>query len=326
MLGRIVAHDDFDGAACAAIVSAALGIDSIVYTGPKSIEAGEFPIDDNDVVVDLPYPLTCGMWFDHHAGNRENLELRGLDPDGIPGRFKEAPSCARVVYGYFLDQEDNDLPAYFEELVAAADKIDSFDYASVDEWREETPAHIVDWAIKAPSPHRGARFEKLAGIARLMRDVPLDEVAAVSEIVEWAGEFHDQERKTLDLISGSAAYHPGDEDRRLVILDMTRHRRPPRIIKNLAFLQHSRAEAVLEINNRMRRGVKTNDLTFSISLNLFMSRSSHSKDLGEIMRTLNIGDGHPGAAAGSLDCGSKNEMLRLKQDVADRIVELYLSM
>ena len=326
MLNRIVAHDDFDGAASAAIVSSALGIDSIVYTGPKSIETGDIATGDGDVVVDLPYPLTCGMWFDHHGGNRENLKFRGLDTDEIPGRFEEAPSCARVVYRYFLGKADIDLPPYFEELAAAADKIDSFDYASVEEWRAETPAHIVDWALKAPSPHRGERFRKLADMAKRLREAPLAEVAAAPDVARLAAEFHDHERKSLDLISGSEGFHPADEERRVILLDLTRHRRPPRIIKNLAFLRHEDAEAVLEVNNRMRRGVKSTDLTFSISLNLFMGRTTHRKDLGEIMRTLNIGDGHPGAAAGSMDCGSKKEMLRIKKETVDRIIELYLSM
>jgi Flp pilus assembly CpaF family ATPase len=43
------------------------------------------------------------------------------------------------------------------------------------------------------------------------------------------------------------------------------------------------------------------------------------------MRTLNIGDGHPGAAAGTVHCKSKQEMLKKKKELLEQIFTLWSS-
>ena len=100
---RIVTHSDFDGIVSAALCSEALGCERIIFTGPNSITRAEISVGPSDVVCDLPYPLDCGIWFDHHPGNLEAVRLRGIDPAGIQGRFDEKPSCARVVLEYFAE-------------------------------------------------------------------------------------------------------------------------------------------------------------------------------------------------------------------------------
>jgi hypothetical protein len=51
----------------------------------------------------------------------------------------------------------------------------------------------------------------------------------------------------------------------------------------------------------------------------------HKKDLGEIMRELNMGDGHRGAAGGTLYADSKTEMLKKKQEVLQAIYKRWIS-
>jgi hypothetical protein len=69
--------------------------------------------------------------------------------------------------------------------------------------------------------------------------------------------------------------------------------------------------------------VKSNDLGFSMSLSIEANKRASSKNIGEIMRTLNLGDGHPGAAAGTLRCRSKQEMLKKKKEVLSKIFRLW---
>jgi len=57
-----------------------------------------------------------------------------------------------------------------------------------------------------------------------------------------------------------------------------------------------------------------------------MNRREHTKDIGEIMRSLNIGDGHPGAGAGRIACRSKNEMLKVKEETTARIISIWKGM
>jgi len=82
----------------------------------------------------------------------------------------------------------------------------------------------------------------------------------------------------------------------------------------------------LEVYNLMdHQRVKSNHLGFSMSLSINGNRKDQNKNIGEIMRTLNIGDGHPGAAAGTLRCRSKQEMLKKKKELLEQIFRLWSS-
>jgi len=82
---KIVTHNDFDGLVSAALCAWALKVDRIRFAGPLTITKSQMTITEKDVVCDLPYPLECGLWFDHHEGNLQELELRKIDPTSIPG-------------------------------------------------------------------------------------------------------------------------------------------------------------------------------------------------------------------------------------------------
>ncbi len=187
----IVTHNDFDGLGSAALLSWAFDIDHIRFAGPITIAKAEISISREDIVSDLPYPVECGMWFDHHAGNLEEVKLRGIDPASIPGRFAVAPSCVRVVYDYL--KESDDLPEDFAELADAADVIDSFSFPSVEAWRADTPANRIDRALKAAEtptplnpPAGGGRSHFLREVVFMMRDLPLAEIAEEPQIRERA--------------------------------------------------------------------------------------------------------------------------------------------
>lgn len=319
---RIITHGDFDGVVSAAICSYVLGCERFVFTGPNSITRSEIYTANGDIVCDLPYPLECGMWFDHHPGNREAVKLRGLDPEKIPGRFKPEPSCARVIYSYFMEL-GRELPVYFVETVAEADTIDSFDYSSVEEWREETPGKLVDMSLKVyfPSPREQTKY--LHHLTEQVRDKDLDEVLKDSVVASNLERYRIEERRMLDFIRESISFLPEDRMRELILLDFVHYRRPPRVIKNLAYLVYPKALGVLTLNPLFSGGRKTNNISVSMSLSMNMTGRDHGKDIGEIMRSLNIGDGHVGAAAGTVHCDSKEEMLRTKKSLLSKIWKLW---
>lgn len=322
---RIVTHGDFDGIVSAAICSHVFGVERLVFTGPNSIDRAEISIDGRDIVCDLPYPLECGLWFDHHPGNRESVRLRDIDPGSIPGRFAELPSCARVVYEHVLG-EGVELPGYFAETVAEADTIDSFDYRSVDEWRAETPGKLADMSLKVYFATPRDKTKYLNGMTLLVRDNSLADVLADPEVASNITRYREEERRMLEFIRGSISFMPEDTRRELVVLDFTHHKRRPRVIRNLAYLIHPGALGALTLNPLFRGGRKTNDISVSMSLSMNMTGRDHGKDIGEIMRSLNIGDGHIGAAAGIVHCGSKDEMLRTKKRLLAGIWERWKGM
>ncbi len=322
---RIITHHDFDGLVSGAICSRATGCDRFVFTGPNSIARAEISMDDGDIVCDLPYPLQCGLWFDHHAGNAEALKLRGIDPDTLPGRFSAKPSCARVVFEYFTEKGE-DFPEFYRDTVLESDVIDSFDYGSIEEWRAETPGKLVDMSIKAPfqTPRERTKYHNY--LVELIRDRPLADIAAEERVVLNIERYKREENKMVEIIRGAAGFLGEDTSGEIVVVDLTGFNRQPRVIRNLAFLVHPESLAALIIKPIFRGGRKTNDFSMSMSLSVNMTNREHAKDIGEIMRVLNIGDGHPGAAAGLVRCGSKKERLRRKDAILNEIWKLWKEM
>ena len=320
MYKTIVTHNDLDGVASAALCSRAFGVNRIFFTGPVDVQQARVTITAEDIVCDLPYPVECGLWFDHHQGNLADLEHRGIDPASVPGRFAPEKSCARVVLGYLRD-EGRTLPEHFGPLVEAVDVVDSFDYASVEEWRAETPAHVVSNAMKGAFRNPGERNRFYRNLVYGLRDRGLEAVAQSPEVQRRYREYRAQEERMFRLLEQDARPYDGKGD--VIVVDLTRHNRKPFVWKNLAQVLFPQALAVLSVEAAFRGGRKTNDLSFSMSLTIRQNREGTPKDVGEIMRTLNIGDGHPGAGAGRVSCRSKDEMLRTKEEMVHRIVALW---
>ena len=81
---KIVTHDDFDGIVSAALCAWALGVDRFVFAGPLTITKAQITITERDVVCDLPYPLQCGLWFDHHEGTGRSWNTGASTPTPSP--------------------------------------------------------------------------------------------------------------------------------------------------------------------------------------------------------------------------------------------------
>lgn len=323
MYQKIITHEDFDGLACAVLCSYGFRVNHIEFTGPRTVSEARIPITTADVVCDLPYPLECGLWFDHHEANVEELALRGIALEQVRGRFAPRDSCARVVYEYFCEQ-GTVLPAHFAELVAEADTIDAFKYASVEAWRRETPGKVVDGTLKLLQQQREqGKWQYLRSLVQRLKEEPLARVAERPEVRERFARYQRLEQEMVEQIRADARFLPEDTQQELVILDLTRHNRKPQVIRQLAYLLFPRAKGVIEVRNLFRDGTKTTDLSFSFSLGVGMATEQHRKDVGEIMRQLNIGSGHRGAAAGTVFCASKEEMMRVKEQTIRRIVALF---
>jgi len=321
---KIVTHNDFDGIVSASLCSWALKIQRVIFAGPLTIARSQITITEKDVVCDLPYPLQCGLWFDHHEGNLQELALRKIDPKSIPGRFDSKPSCSRVVYEYF--SEEAELPFYFLKAVEEADVIDGFSYDSIEDWRRETPGKVIDLTLKAPFPSAEDQASHMRNLVQQLRDRSIEEVSHLDFVQKRLKQYRGEEGRMFRIIRDASYFIAQDEKKEVVVVDLTSYQRRPHLIKNLAFLIYPEALGVLEVYNLMdHRRVKSNHLGFSMSLSINGNRPDQSKNIGEIMRTLNIGDGHPGAAAGTLHCRSKQEMLRKKKELLEQIFRIWSS-
>ncbi len=320
---RVVTHNDFDGIVSASICRWALKIEKVFFAGPLTITHSKMTITEKDVVCDLPYPLVCGLWFDHHQGNLEELDYRKIDPPSIPGRFDLKPSCSRVVYDYFSERMD--LPNYFVQAVEEADVIDSFAYSSIEDWRKETAGAMIDSTLKIRFPSAEDQTTYMRTLVQHLQDRSIEEVSRLPSVQRHLKQCREEEGQMFRIIKDSSFFLDQDERKEVTIIDLTQHRRRPHLIKNLAFLIYPETLAVVEIYNLTDQGVKSNHLGLSMSLSINGNREHRRKNIGEIMRTLNIGDGHPGAAAGMVRCASKQEMLKKKKDLLKQIFGLWAS-
>ncbi len=318
---KIVTHNDFDGIMSASICAWMLKISKIIFTGPLTITKSQITITERDVVCDLPYPLQCGLWFDHHEGNLQELDYRKIDPKSIPGRFDLKPSCSRVVYEYFSEQRE--LPSYFLKAVEEADIIDSFSYSSIEDWRKETLGKVIDLTLKVRFPSSEDQFSYMRNLVQQLRDRSIEEVSHLPFVQRQLKQYREEEGQMLRVIRDSSYFLESDERKEVVVIDLTQYRRRPQLIKNLAFLIYPEALGVLEVYNLMDQGVKSNHLGLSMSLSILGNRQGHTKNIGEMMRTLNIGDGHPGAAAGTFRCRSKQEMLKKKKELLEQVFRIW---
>jgi hypothetical protein len=320
-LTSIVTHDDFDGLGSAAILSWAFDIDDIRFAGPITIAKAEIPITKKDIVSDLPCPVECGMWFDHHEGNLNELRYRNLDPKAIPGRFDIKPSCVRVVHDYFLEQ--GEVPEDFAELARVADIIDSFAYPDLESWQADTPGNRIDRAIKASSENRREHYSFLKQLVFDLRDLPLSEVAEQELIRKRASHYVQEEQLMLDQIAKYGKHLETDAAHELFFVDRTSFSNPARIDKKLIGLVEPSSQGYVELKPVFTRGKKSLKIAVSMSLALSMQKKEHGKDVGEIMRLLNIGDGHAGAAAGVWECRNVLEFQQMREELSQKILELW---
>ncbi len=321
---KIVTHNDFDGIVSACLCSWVLRIQKVMFTGPMTVARAQITITEKDVVCDLPYPLQCGLWFDHHEGNLQELALRKIDVKSIPGRFDLKPSCSRVVYEYFSEREE--FPSYFMKAVEEADVIDSFSYSSIEDWRRETPGKVIDSTLKVLFQSAEDQASYMRNLVQQLRDRSIEEVSRLDFVQKRLGQYRNEEGRMLRMIRDASYFNEGDEKKEVVVIDLTSYQRRPHLIKNLAFLIYPEALGVLEVYSLTdHQGVKSNHLGLSMSLSIHGNREDQGKNIGEIMRTLNIGDGHPGAAAGTVRCQSKQEMLKKKKELLSQIFRLWSS-
>ncbi len=189
---RLITRSDFDGLACAALLEELGLIDEIHYTHPKDIQDNKIPITSNDILANVPYGKGCGMWFDHHMSEHERQKI-DFEFDGAS---ENKPSCARVIYDYFLLKHRIKLER-FAEMIDAVDKADSGNYTRED---------ILDpqgWMMLAfiADPRTGfgyqrtfriSNFELMKSLPSRLRNQSIEEILGSPDFLERIDVYREQ--------------------------------------------------------------------------------------------------------------------------------------
>ena len=116
---RLVTRPDLDGLTCAVLLSQCEKVDSFEFVHPQQIRDREVEVGKDDILVNVPYHPSCGMWFDNHL----LTDSVSTPPQGFRGSYGQAPSAAHLVYEHYLPTHP-ELDRY-DELVRETDRLDS---------------------------------------------------------------------------------------------------------------------------------------------------------------------------------------------------------
>lgn len=117
---RLLTRSDFDGLICAALLTEAGIVDEYKFVHPKVIQDGMLKVTANDVLANMPYAPGCGLWFDHHASERERLNIEALS---FRGDCRSTPSTAQIVWDYFGGEKE--FGKHFLPQLKAVNKFDA---------------------------------------------------------------------------------------------------------------------------------------------------------------------------------------------------------
>jgi nanoRNase/pAp phosphatase (c-di-AMP/oligoRNAs hydrolase) len=134
---RLVTRGDLDGLTSAVIVTLKERIDEILLVHPQDVTDRAVEIRSDDILANLPFDPRAGMWFDHHLLTDSNQKP---GPE-FKGRYRIAPSAARLVYEYYLEQDPND--AQLLRLAKLVDETDRLDAALLTPDDVENPTDYI---------------------------------------------------------------------------------------------------------------------------------------------------------------------------------------
>jgi hypothetical protein len=183
---RLVTRPDLDGLTCAVLLSECETIDSVELLHPQDVTDRRIPIGPADILANLPYHPSCGMWFDNHL----LTDAKAVPPTGFRGRYGMAPSAARLVYEHYLP--GHPALARHDALVAETDRLDSAQLTMDD---VTAPSGYVLLGLTLdPRTGLGSPREYFDLLLPAVRDRPVEEVLELPEVRARAARMREQDQ------------------------------------------------------------------------------------------------------------------------------------
>lgn len=176
---RLVTRGDLDGLTSAVIITMKEPVDELLLVHPQDITDGKVDIRADDILANVPFDRRAGMWFDHHLLTESNQK----PPDGFRGRYRTAPSAARLVYEYYLEKhpEDPDLV----RLARLVDETDRLDGAMLTPEDVENPRDYILLGYTIDSRTGLGSFDAyFRRLVEWLKTMSIDEVLQQAEVRE----------------------------------------------------------------------------------------------------------------------------------------------
>lgn len=195
---RLLTRADFDGLACGALLKEVGVIDNWKFVHPKDMQDGQVEVTGDDVLANVPYVPGCGMWFDHHASERERLPA-GLE---YVGESRPADSAARVIYEYYGGREKL---GRMEAMVEAVDKVDSAKL-SIDEIQNPERWVLLGFIIDPRTglgrfrEFRISNYQLMETLIDAVRTQPINEILANFDVDERVRLYREQDKLFREMV------------------------------------------------------------------------------------------------------------------------------
>ncbi|HSD26452.1 MAG TPA: exopolyphosphatase, partial [Vicinamibacteria bacterium] len=183
---RLVTRADLDGLTCAVLLSECETIDSVELLHPQDVTDRRIPIGPSDILANLPYHPSCGMWFDNHL----LTDAKAMPPTGFRGRYGKAPSAARLVYEHYVP--DRPALARFDALVAETDRLDSAQLTMDDVMAPS--GYVLVGLTLDPRTGLGSPREYFDLLLPAVRERPVAEVVELPEVRARVARLREQDR------------------------------------------------------------------------------------------------------------------------------------
>lgn len=188
---RLLTRSDFDGLACAVLLKDVGLIDRYKFVHPKDIQDGKVEVTDNDVLANVPFVPGCGLWFDHHTSEQSRLQEIGE----FEGCYREAPSCARVIWDFYDGL--NTFDEHFTQLMTAVDKSDSGDLVTED---IESPrdwillSYVMDprTGLGRYRDYRISNYQLMEDLVEQCRNRTIGEILLLPDVQERVKRYYEQ--------------------------------------------------------------------------------------------------------------------------------------
>ncbi len=187
---RLVTRADLDGLTSAVIITLKEPIADILLVHPQDITDKRIEIRGDDVMSNLPYDSRCGMWFDHHLLTDSNEK----PPEGFKGRYRVAPSAARLVYEYYLEKNPHD-PTLLG-LAGLVDATDRLDAARLTPEDVENPGGYILLGYTIDSRSGLGSFEGyFLQLVQWLKTMPIEQVLERPEVKERVDRLRSEQEE-----------------------------------------------------------------------------------------------------------------------------------
>lgn len=194
-MSRLVTRSDFDGLACAMMLTELGKIDEIKFVHPKDVQDGKIELTADDITTNLPFDPRVGLAFDHHESEIDRL--KATETGGKLIIDENARSAARVVYEYYGGKEA--FPRISEDLMAAVDKGDSADF-TIDEVLHPTGWTLLHFIMDARTglgrfhDFRISNYDLMMTLIKECLDHTINEVLELPDVKERTELYFEQEK------------------------------------------------------------------------------------------------------------------------------------